>query len=407
MEDKKLYYCETCNRTMDESNFYTSRNLEKYPNGGKFKQCKKCMTMMVNNFEPNTYTWILKEVDVPYVPEVWNKLLLKYGKDPSKMTGMTILGRYLSAMKLNQWNQYHWADNERIQEIQNAKTKQAMIQQGYEDGEIAEALTRATMTLPQGDVQPPQPQEQQNDTYTQEDYFENINGSDSGLDLTEEDKVYLRLKWGKSYRPEEWVRLEQLYEEMMLSYDIQQAGHIDTLKLVCKTSLKANQLLDIGDIDGAQKMVKMYDGLMKSGKFTALQNKGENGEYVDSISEIVAICETDGFIPRYYTDGPQDKADRVLQDFQTYTRNLVTEEMNLGNLIESAIKQIELDKEKEAIADADAATEEELLENELFNENAAAFLNDEDFEKFREVEEESAEADDEFLQSLLDDGEVY
>jgi hypothetical protein len=29
----------------------------------------------------------------------------------------------------------------------------------------------------------------------------------------------------------------------------------------------------------------------------------------------VAICETDGFIPSYYTDGPQDKADRVLQDF--------------------------------------------------------------------------------------------
>jgi hypothetical protein len=95
-------------------------------------------------------------------------------------------------------------------------------------------------------------------------------------------------------------------------------------------------------------MIKMYDGLMKSGKFTAAQNKSENGEYVDSISEIVAICEKDGFIPRYYTDGPQDKADRVLQDFQTYTRNLVTEEMNLGNLIENAIKQIELDKEKEA-----------------------------------------------------------
>jgi hypothetical protein len=27
---------------------------------------------------------------------------------------------------------------------------------------------------------------------------------------------------------------------MMNSYDIQQAGHIDTLKLICKTSLKAN-----------------------------------------------------------------------------------------------------------------------------------------------------------------------
>jgi hypothetical protein len=40
------------------------------------------------------------------------------------------------------------------------------------------------------------------------------------FDLTQEDIIYLRLKWGKSYKPEEWVRLEQLYEEMMSSYDI-------------------------------------------------------------------------------------------------------------------------------------------------------------------------------------------
>jgi hypothetical protein len=33
----------------------------------------------------------------------------------------------------------------------------------------------------------------------------------------------------------------------------------DTLKLACKTSLKSNQLLDMGDIDSAKKMVSMYD----------------------------------------------------------------------------------------------------------------------------------------------------
>jgi hypothetical protein len=99
-------------------------------------------------------------------------------------------------------------------------------------------------------------------------------------------------------------------------------------------------LIDIGDIEGFQKMSKVYDTLMKSGKFTAAQNKAESGEYVDSIAELVAICEKDGFIPRYYTDGPQDKVDRTLQDLQYYTHTLVTEEMNLGNLIENAIKQI-------------------------------------------------------------------
>lgn len=65
--------------------------------------------------------------------------------------------------------------------------------------------------------------------------------------LTDEDKIYLKLKWGGSYRPSEWIILEKLYTDMMNSYDIQTAGHIDTLKMICKSSLKANQLLDIGD----------------------------------------------------------------------------------------------------------------------------------------------------------------
>jgi hypothetical protein len=56
--------------------------------------------------------WILKECDVPYVPEEWNKLLLKYGQNKAKVTGVTILGRYLSKMRLNQWKEYRWEHTE-------------------------------------------------------------------------------------------------------------------------------------------------------------------------------------------------------------------------------------------------------------------------------------------------------
>ncbi|MCM1323966.1 MAG: hypothetical protein NC218_07380 [Acetobacter sp.] len=31
---------------------------------------------------------------------------------------------------------------------------------------------------------------------------------ESTLDLTDEDKTYLRLKWGRNYTPEEWVNME-------------------------------------------------------------------------------------------------------------------------------------------------------------------------------------------------------
>ena len=195
----------------------------------------------------------------------------------------------------------------------NNKIEQAMKRQGYGAAEIADAINKATFTLPEEVVKPPEPVAQEEDIpFPIEDYFDDGATDSLVAELTDEDKLYLRLKWGKAYKPDEWIELEKLYNEMMESYDIQTAGHKDTLKLICKTSLKANQLIDMGDIEGYQKMSKVYDTLMKSGKFTAAQNKAAAGEYVDSISELVALCERDGFIPRYYTDGPQDKVDRTL-----------------------------------------------------------------------------------------------
>lgn len=407
--EKKTYYCERCNHTMSDENFYTSNNLEKYAPDGKLRICKKCATAHINNWDPDTYLWILQEIDVPYVPDEWNKLLMKYGQDRAKLTGMTILGRYLSKMKLKQYKDFRWEHTEFLQQQANAKIEQTMKRQGYDAAQIAEAVNKATFTLPVGELEPYQPEIQAPPEF-EDDYFARMSGAqaeedDLVSDLTEEDMLYLRLKWGKTYKPEEWVQLEKLYNEMMESYDIQSAGHIDTLKLVCKTSLKANQLIDIGDIEGFQKMSKVYDSLMKSGKFTAQQNKAEKGEYVDSISELVALCEKDGFIPRYYIDEPKDKVDRVLQDLQSYTRSLVMEEMNLGNLIENAVKQIEIDKQKEAENEAEAANDEELLEMELFGDDAESVLEDEDFAILRELEEAAGEEDEDFIKSLLEDDE--
>jgi hypothetical protein len=78
--------------------------------------------------------------------------------------------------------------------------------------------------------------------------------------------------------------------------------------------------------------------------------------------------------------------------------------MNLGNLIENAVKQIELDKEKEAQGDAEAADDEELLDNLLFSDEAESIINDEDFSKFYDQEEELAAQDEELLATLLKEG---
>ena len=397
------YYCEKCHKTLKATEFYTSKNLEKYPDEGKLHQCKQCLTMHVNNWDPETYKWILQEIDVPYIPEEWNKLMVTYAKDKTKLTGTTILGRYLAKMKLKQWKEYTWKDTEFLQEMANQKIEQAMKRQGYDAAEIARVIETGQVGLPE--YVPPEPTDVEPD-FPQEDYFAQQAGEDDfDDDLTEEDRTYLRLKWGKTYKPEEWIKLEQFYNEMMESYDIQTASHIDNLKLLCKTSLKANQLIDIGDVEGFQKMQKAYDSLMKSGKFTASQNKAEQGEYVDSIAELVAVCERDGFIPRYYVDEPQDKVDRVLADMQKYTYDLVTEELGLGSLIEKAIKDIEIEKEKIGNMSDEDYDEDEEFEEQLFDYEQN-IVEDEDLAAFREFEDGNEEVDDEFLKSLMegDDG---
>lgn len=389
------YYCEKCNRTMNGTEFYSSNNLEKYPNDGKFPICKKCMTMHVDNWNPDTYLWILQEADVPYVPDEWNKLMEKYGRDPQSMTGMTILGRYLSKMKLKQFKDYRWKDTEFLQQMANNKLEQTMKRQGYDAQQIATAIEKSSIAIPEGELKEPVYAPPPNAPV--EDYFAQQSGEvEQDLDLTDEDRTYLRLKWGKTYKPEEWVKLEQLYEEMMASYDIQGAGHKDTLKLICKTSLKANQLIDIGDIEGFQKMSKVYDSLMKSGKFTAAQNKAESGEFVDSIGELIELCEKEGYIERYYVEQPHDKVDLTIQDMQRYTRTLIEDETNISTMVEKALREnAKEDEEKAKNAESDIVDDADLSIEEL-----EKTIKDSDYADFEDFKEQESAQDNEFLQSL-------
>ena len=140
----------------------------------------------------------------------------------------------------------------------------------------------------------------------------------------------------------------------------------------------------------------MYDMLMKSGRFTAAQNKSDNGEFLDSLSEFVAMCEKEGFIPRFYVDGPKDRVDETVADLKGYTHSLVVEEQNLGNLIENAVKQMAIEEAKEE----DEDTEEELTLEEIDS------LKDEDFEEFGEFVEDEVEEDAELMAQLTADEEV-
>lgn len=352
------YHCDKCNKELEEINFY------KYRDGSYVELCKKCLTLHVDVFDPSTFTWLLQKLDVPYIPQEWNAVIEnKMAKKPDKpISHSAVFGSYLSKTKLKQWKDFHWEDNERIQELYYAHEAQqaeeqaeldAMYQEQFEAGEISEAQYKTLTSPKQRNEQMAQmlsskgPYLGENNPYNETFFMDDSELPDPAAQLTQEDKVYLAMKWGKLYKPSEWIALEKDYAEMMESFDIQDADSKNTLILLCKTNLKANQAIDAGDIEGYQKLAKVSESLRKTAKFTAAQNKEDKGDFVDSVGELIIMCEREGFIPRYCTDIPQDKVDFTLRDQKEYIYKLVTQDLGFGQQIEDALKKIEVQRQIE------------------------------------------------------------
>ena len=386
--------CIKCNKTMDENTqFYT------YKNGDKTAMCKKCLTMHIDNFNPETYLWLLQDMDVPYVEAEWKVLRDRaFAKNPN-LNGMSVFGKYLSKMKLKQWNQYGWADTERLKMLNEEKSKQqqaekeqfeAQIKAQFDNGEITEAQYKTLIstetqnedyyagTGPMLHV----PGAAADNPYQENNFIDESLLSGPAAQLTEDDKIYLAMKWGRLYQPADWIELERNYNEMMNSFDIQDADTINTLVLLCKTNLKMNQAIDCGDVEGFQKLSKVSESLRKSAKFTAAQNKEQKNDYVDSVGELVAMCERDGFIPRFATDIPQDKVDLTLKDMNSYVHKLVTQDLGFGQQIEDALKKIQIQQQMN-----------EAEETSMMMDGETPELIDEDYEEFYNSIEEQKELD--------------
>ena len=404
-------YCKKCNKTLLDNNFYT------YKDGTKCELCKLCLTMHINNFDPESFLWILEKFDVPWLPWEWNVLRDRaYQKDPYKMNGMSVFGKYLSKMKLKQFvdpvtkKSYGWADSERLQakheaeikacggDLEQDKEKLEEMRQAFENGEISEAQYQTY-----AETHAPEPSfnfDKNGNQVTKDGYmypengnFEKVDLVDVGAELTDEDKIYLAMKWGRLYRADEWVALEKLYNDFMVSFDVQDAGRLDTLKKICKTSLKMDQAIDCGDIDTYQKLSRVYDALMKSAKFTEAQNKEGKSNFMEAIGELVAYCEkkeNGGAIQPYKIDVPYDIVDKVIDDLKSYNRSLFYEDPSIAQEIEQYLKK------KEALDQMKRDKEEAKAKGLDYVE-----INDEDIEKDSERIAQEKEQD-----RLLYNGEV-
>lgn len=372
--------CSQCGKTKSEKEFYHMPHSNE-----RCDICKTCLTRHVDNQDPQTFLWILEKFDIPYIEDIWIEMSNKaYMKNPAKFGPLSVIGKYMRSMKINPYKDYHYSDSDRLnfevkkqkqdREAENMIRWQSQeplrqeMKKKFENGEITQAEYE-TIVTPPPTVQTAKPAFVRPVEISEDD----IRG-----ELDEDDMRYLALKWGITYKPSEWVRMEELYLKYANEYEL----NIDretTLRTICKMQLKLDQALDIGDMNSVKSLSSSLDQMRKSAKFTEAQNKEKEEKYLDSIGELVAYCEQKGGIIEQFPDPeeyPQDKIDLTIKDLKAYNYNLATNELGLSDLIESYIEKLEKaqnEKDQELGEDL-ALSEDDFVDQELTDDEYMDFF---------------------------------
>lgn len=341
--------CKCCGATLDIKNYFVSKDKKRYPDG-YLDVDKKCALMFFNYSNPATFMKVLKEADVAWVPNVYLEILYA-NFNASRPNNATLVGKYLSKMKLNQYKRYGFEDSVEVQR-----------ELGYVEDEISDPTVYEfpewgappTFEIPLNidyDMMPISAESSSVDFSSPNSTKPRPQGIVAGVDisvLTQEDLDYLSSHWGATVSLEDCIKCERAYQQMINNeIEAKTTTHKDYIKKMCITSLKADKALEVGDFEGYSKLMRIYDQISKAAN---LQPKNTNTELVEQymdIGTIARICEEDDFIPNWDLEIHQDKLDLTIVDFKLYLKRLIDNDPSIKEMMSEVEQKIKSKDEEE------------------------------------------------------------
>lgn len=345
MSNKKT--CKCCGRQMDLKNFFASKNKELHPDG-YLDIDKNCALMFFEYSNPATFMSILKEADIPWLPHKYLEILYSDFK-PTQPNNKALVGKYISKMKLSQYNKYGFYDSLSLQE-EEGYTKEELsdpFKYQYPDWgmppDFSIPLDIDMDRMPQGSKNP----EDSQPAFIAAQKGGIIAGVDTSI-LTEEDIQYLSNHWGATTSLEQCIECERKYQQMINNeYEVKTTTHKDYIKKICTLSVTADATLEAGDIDGYSKLMKTYDQITKAANLQPKDAAQESGDQYMDIGTIARICEEDDFIPNWNVELDQDKIDLTIVDFKLYLKRLINNDPSIKEMMLDVEKKIKAKDEEE------------------------------------------------------------
>lgn len=174
----------------------------------------------------------------------------------------------------------------------------------------------------------------------------------------------LRRKWGENYDDEELNQLEDLYNGLLNTQNINGALQIDQAKKLCKISLEIDHRIVAGDKE-ADKFISSYDKIIKSAEFTPKNAK--NATDFDSFAEVAYWLEKRGHVNKFYDNVTRDVIDETIKNIETYNQRLYINEGGIGEEITERLRALSMANQKEeAIYNIQPDFDPEEYDNELY-----------------------------------------
>ena len=191
--------------------------------------------------------------------------------------------------------------------------------------------------------------------------------------LADEKRRQLQEKWGYNYDEEALTYLENLYDGLLLTQNINGALQGDQAIKICKISYEIDcRIREGADFD---KLLASYDKLVKTGEFTPKNVK--NASDFESMGELCRWLEKKGFKNQFYDGETRDVVDETIKNIQSWNQRLYTNESGIGDEITQRIQALKTAAELESYYDLnDKDTDFDNYENEGFEQ----LFKDEQFE---------------------------
>lgn len=292
--------CSKCGNTLDVSKFCPSKNF--FFSDGYLPICNDCIERLIKKYKDD---WSIVDklcqyADIPFIPQEWNKVYTQNKEKAFPFYNKIFLTEKYEGLN---WKIYY---NE--------------FKKLEQDGLINRELPL----------------------------------------LSDREIAELQRKWGPNYSVEELDYLENLYNGIISTQNVNGGLSIDQSLKLCKISLEIdNRIREGSEID---KLLSSYDKLVKIGDFTP-KNIKNTGDF-ESVGELYAYLEKTGWINRYYDGAKKDVIDETIANIQNYNRRLWVNESGLSEDIEKRLEALQHAQNLEDMYDISDEYDEDKYEAE-------------------------------------------